>query len=184
MSDSHELSIDFLYRSIEDTQNIIRAIDIKVGFLFAVNIIPISYLDKITNNFCRLSPVEQYLFWFATFVWVTSIYVLFRTIVSISSPDNHIRGARYQKGSFYMSSLFEFYKKDIFYNSDIESTENIGDKVRGIPKDYSEIIKELTFEKMKVSYIRDIKLKRSTYCFYSTFFCIFLGIIIVILGEI
>jgi len=184
MLDTYQLTIDFLYKSIEDAQNTIRAIDIKVGFLFAISIIPMSSLDKIISTFNCLSSVQIGFFWVTIFIWGTSIFILFKTIVGISSPATHILGFENQKGIFYMPALFKFSWIDRLYNSKVQSKMNIEDMTIDIPKDYDEIIKELTFEKMKLSYIRDIKLERSTSCFYLTFSWIVLGGITTIWSKI
>jgi hypothetical protein len=45
--------IEFLYHAIDDTQSTIRAIDIKIGFLFVVIVLPMTKLSSIYSN-CML----------------------------------------------------------------------------------------------------------------------------------
>ena len=51
---------DFLYQSISDIQQTIRAIDVKIGFMFVVLLLPLPVLKiytsafRITNNQAQL----------------------------------------------------------------------------------------------------------------------------------
>jgi hypothetical protein len=78
-------------------------------------------------------------------------------------------------GCFYDGGLFNFCLFDFFINSPVKSTKTMQDFIFGLPDTDDVIVKELAFEKMKLVYIREIKIKRSSFCMKIMFLWIFLG---------
>jgi len=169
--------IEFLYKSIEDTQSTIRAVDIKVGFMFVVIFLPITAMSNILTVGNGLITISHCYWWIITLItvlWGISLYLLFKTIVSISNPSERIDGEK-PNGMFYGASLFSLSKADCFFNLPIKSAKNITDYANKMPTSEEELYKELIFEKMKLIYIRDIKIHRSSLLFKVTFFWLLLG---------
>ena len=174
--------IEFLYNSISDSQEIIRAIDTKVSFLLVIIIIPLSSLGKIYQK-CNML-YDSHTLWYILVIpfilfWLISGAALLKTLVGISNPRDHVFGLpqkpnKYYRpnGSFYGGYLFSFNPKKNFtgflynishnfYNHKIKSNHSIYTEIKKLPKDDDEIIKELVLEKIKITYIREIKILRS-----------------------
>ena len=110
----HKEKIEFLYQSINDTQATIRAIDIKIGFLFIVAFTPLSLSDNLISIACQL------------------------------------------------------WNRNCFYKLSLDT----------------DIVQELVLEKMKITYIREIKMHRYCRC-VKFFYCwLFLGITLYIWSKI
>ncbi|MFP6791540.1 MAG: hypothetical protein VB954_16335 [Thalassolituus sp.] len=169
--------LEFLYQSIADTQATIRAIDVKIGFLFIVAFIPLAGLEKIISTFQILRDVSiiyLIVMLLTSFIWIVSIYALFKSLSSISNPAKHIEG-NIPAGMFYSGSIYSFKKIDNFFNFPIMSNDTIEDFKRKLPNDENAIVEELIFEKMKLSYIRDVKIMRSSLSIRFSFYWIILG---------
>ncbi len=172
--------IEFLYKSIEDIQSTIRAIDIKAGFLFVVIFLPVTVLDKIFVVGYTLSSMSL-VYWLpiipAVIFWGASLYLLFKTLLPIANPREKIKGEK-PSGIFYGANLFALSKySDCFFNSNSESNTDVNDYVDQIPNEELDIIKELTFEKMKITYIRDIKIIRSNLLIKTTYLWLIFGVV-------
>lgn len=169
--------IGFLYKSIEDTQSTIRAVDIKASFMFVVVFLPITALKNILTVGNGLITISHNYWWIITptiVLWTISLYFLFKTIVSISNPAEKIDGEK-PNGLFYGASLFSLSKIDYFFNFPIKSKKHISDYVKIMPTNEEELVRELIFEKMKLIYIRDIKIHRSNFLFKATIFWLVFG---------
>jgi len=169
--------IEFLYKSIEDTQSTIRAIDIKASFMFVIVFLPITALKEILEIGDLLITTSGYYCFpivLTIILWFISLYLLFKTIVSISNPAEQIGGDK-PSGAFYGASLFPLSKIDYFFNFPIKSKKDINEYVKLIPSNEDDLVKELSFEKIKLTYIREIKIHRSNLLFRATFYWLFCG---------
>lgn len=170
--------IEFLYHAIDDTQSTIRAIDIKIGFLFVVIVLPMTKLSSIYSNCMLLLMSCSCWYWLIVGAfavsWFLAVVTLFTSLVSISDPRKHIPDVS-ANGCFYDGGLFNFCLFDFFINSPVKSTKTMQDFILGLPGNDDAIVKELAFEKMKLVYIREIKIKRSSFCIKMMFLWIFLG---------
>ena len=169
--------IEFLYHAIDDTQSTIRAIDIKIGFLFVVIVLPMTKLSSIYSN-CMLLIDCSCWYWLIVGAfavsWFLAVVTLFTSLVSISDPRKHIPDVS-ANGCFYDGGLFNFCLFDFFINFPVKSSKTMQDFIFALPCDDDAIVKELAFEKMKLVYIREIKIKRSSFCIKMMFLWIFLG---------
>lgn len=165
------LKINFLYQSISDTQATIRALDVKIGFLFIVIFIPFVELNDIFNIYMEIknkSNCYSIITSLTIIFWIASFLSLFSSAVSISDPKKHIKGEK-PSGIFFTRDLFNIGFIDNFINLPTSSNLNTDEYAKKIPNNEDDIIKELSFEKMKITYIRDIKIKRSSFCSIMTF---------------
>lgn len=170
--------IEFLYQSVQDTQGTIRAIDVKLGFLFVVMLLPIIAIPAIYIVYLKIQVVLLYklLCLFSGLVWCMSLFLLFKGLISIKNPKKIIENLNTQTTcSFYDGDLYKFKLIDLFFNYPIVSNKTIEQKIEEIPSEEDEIIKALIVEKFKLAYIRDVKLKRSSLCILSTFVWVMLG---------
>ncbi|MCY0965475.1 hypothetical protein [Parathalassolituus penaei] len=174
---SNNQKIDFLYQSIADTQSTIRAIDVKLGFLFVVAFLPVAGLEKIISLYETLKAASNLYFYSMLlfgFLWLASIYTLFKSTISISNPSRHVSG-QLPKGIFYGGNIFTLNAIDNFFNFPVKSNQEVDQFSQDLPENEAEIIKELSFEKIKISYIREIKIRRSSLCGRLIFSWICLG---------
>jgi hypothetical protein len=174
LSDSQK--INFLYQSIADTQGTIRAIDVKTGFLFVIIFLPLSELKNIIE-ICKVLFEASSLYYLGLssfLLWFLSVITLFRCTVSISNPKDHIEG-NVPDGTFFTSSLYTLSFIDNFINFPIKSNVSVEEYTNKLPQNEKCIIEELSFEKMKLAYIRDVKIKRSSFCTLMCFFWLISG---------
>ena len=156
----------FILAAIHDAQSTIRSIDVKVAALLAGLIIPISSIDKMWGYWANISTITTTcipdLIGIAFLVtWLLAVMSLVRTISAISDPASHIVNSSRQKGSFYGGGLFEFGCVDMLLNrSIIKANKDVVEFSQDYPSTEDETISELTFEHLKLIYIRDIKLHR------------------------
>ena len=155
--------VSYILAAINDTQAIIRATDTKAAALLAALIIPISSIEKIFSYFVKLSSCQLTLFLGSLFTlfWLLAFYTVIKAISSIDNPSQHINDCDDAKGSFHLGGLFELGERDIFINSNkVKSTKNLNIVIADYPSEINDIAKELSFEHMKLVYIRDIKTHR------------------------
>lgn len=169
--------IEFLYQSLSDTQAIIRATDVKLGFLFAIILLPITVFSDVYAIAMNLSSESKLMtvgLWLILTLWFLSFYTLFLGVVAISNPYMSVSGEK-AKGVFHGGDLFHFRLTDRFINRPVLSNYTVDEFVKTLPDDDTEIIQELVFEKIKTTYIRDIKTKRASQCVVLAFLWITLG---------
>ncbi len=185
--------LNFMYQSIADTQAIIRAIDAKLGFILVVNLIPITNLGKMFDRIKDIILVPQCFYLLLTkliltslclIAWITACISIYRGLTAIDNPSGHVKDFKIPglKGTFYSGGLFKTKFFDALYNRRrLVSEKTCGEYKKDMPIDESEIFQELSFEKMKLAYIRDVKMKRQSCAFKSTAYWISLGVIIYVL---
>lgn len=172
------VKVEFLYQSLSDTQAIIRATDVKLGFLFAIVLLPITVFNDIYN--VALDIVHYSIFFsmvvgVVAILWFLSLYTLFLGLVAISNPASCVSGEK-SDGSFHSGDLFSFGFVDRFFNQSVLSKYSVDELVQRTPEDEAQVIEELAFEKIKTIYIRDLKIKRTSQCIILIFAWISLGI--------
>ncbi len=170
---------DFILSAIQDAQSTIRAIDIKMGFLFVVIFYPVLSLQKVMESVQKLVKGNDiYLITsiLILLLWILSFYTLFKSITSISNPNNTIKGNA-PDSKYHNGGLYDFCFLDNFFNYPIKTNVDFYEHVHNYPKDEPSLNAQLIFEQMKLSYIRDIKIKRSSLCLKLTFSWIVFGLI-------
>lgn len=157
-----ESKINFIYQSISDTQSTIRAIDAKIGFLMVIIFIPFVSIKEITTFYKSLAPESTFIvaiMWIIAAIWASTVFILFRALWSIKNPGKSVTGAE-GLGAFFHSANYEMGAIDCLFNFPIKSKNSIQEAISSISNDEEWIIKELVYEKMKLEYIREIKMRR------------------------
>ncbi len=170
--------IEFLYQSISDIQATIRAIDVKIGFLFLVAFMPIAVLKDVvivSVELWRLSAFYLILEIPIALSWFISIIYLFLALTSISNPSARIIGNK-PLGFFYGEFLFNIKCMSINAVSQSKSTLTVSEVCDLLP-DGQVLIEELVYEKMKITYIREIKLRRYVVCTRLIYCWFFSGVV-------
>jgi hypothetical protein len=153
---------NYLYQSIADTQGTIRAIDIKIGFLLLIVFTPLVAFDKI-DPYLRMvfgeGRAQQLLIFVAILFWGFSLVAQFMALFAISNPAKQIRDAN-QVGTFYNGDVFRVGLLDVITNRECLSKRTVHQETERLPHTHKTLVEELTFEKMKLAYIRSMKLVR------------------------
>lgn len=150
---------EFLYQSITDTQATIKAIDVKLGFLFVLAFMPLTLLSTITpciSNLWKLGLLFKIILIVNFTAWFLSLIYLFFSLTSISDPNNHISGPR-PAGLFYGKNLFKSESCNLFTTIRITCNHTVDNLFSALPSG-DEITRELIYEKIKITYIREIKI--------------------------
>lgn len=187
--DVNENTLIFLYQSINDMQATIRSIDTKLGFILILNIIPITNMGKIiaaifqtvsADDGCIIQIIKSLIIVMCAILWLLACVSTFRGITAIDNPVNHVKTMDNQaNGIFYSGGLYDRNIIDALFNrSSIISKKAFAEFYKDMPATNSKILKELSFEKMKLAYIRDMKLIRQLWAFRFTTYWIIMGFII------
>jgi hypothetical protein len=178
---------EFLVASVSDIQNIIKAVDTKVGFLLVFLGIPVSGLSKIFNVFSALFVCYEFGWWkFFVLVyiflfilcWCLSFLTAIRVLTSIHNPNAHIKDAPENHGSFFVGGLFRMSYKELFITrKDLKSQISFVEFAQKSPQNKEQVISELIFEQMKLAYIRDIKIFRQNWAFLFTLIWLCVGFV-------
>ncbi|WP_419147313.1 hypothetical protein [Pseudoalteromonas 'SMAR'] len=176
-----EKATSYLYQSVTDIQNTIRAFDVKLGFLFMVIFLPLVGLKDLVPLLQVLIDKSLYIVLLsASFVsWLFALYFLFLGVRPINNPKEYIKGDT-PKGTFYAGGLYTFKKIDYFLNFPIKTNNDMENFIKLLPQSDDDIHKELVFEIHKLAYIRDVKAKRTTACVYSILVCGFISVLTII----
>jgi hypothetical protein len=176
-----EENSNFLINAINDTQNVIRAVDTKIQILFALLAIPTLNIGEIIpaakalwNASCYSIPKQSLVIAFYG-LWIIAVYIAFKCLSGIGSPIGHIKGDKSLTGVFYLGDEFTFSWKNCFRNGRVISKNSIDEILKKLPKSKKEVLDELMFELIKVVYIRDLKLFRQRWVFRISLTWIILG---------
>jgi hypothetical protein len=171
---------DVLFHSISEINNIIRAVDTKLGFILTVILIPVSQYPKILDYYLShcysgsifLSCIYGVIFSVLAVCWLLSLICGILGIGSIYDPSGRIKFREpkpsYQD-SYFSGRQFPIILRDIFTpRNTVKSKRFFEEYVEDLPRTDSDKIKLLLFEKLKCAYIRDLKIKRQTWAFRFT----------------
>ena len=162
---------EFLYNAIQDTVSTIRAIDTKLHIVLGLYLLPLAMSDKLckaivkwssTQKWDDLCTVQIFAIIFASisfFLWLVGMIISIRGIIAISNPAQAIEGQKPNGTFYYVGKLKGLFQ--IKLDSTLDAYKN------RLPSNDNEIVDELAFEQMKLSYIRDIKIarhKKAAYC--------------------
>lgn len=166
--------LDFLYKAIDDAQNTIRFTDTKAGAVIAfwtlvLNVI-IRTKDDWINIFGEISQTEKFLIFIFIFVMLfffsRSIWLAYMTLVPRLNPKKHIVTSDFNaQDLFFISETNPEIKGKYLYSNYEnlqlkESAKDYHDKISDL--DNIGIEKELVIELQKISFIRNIKLARTS----------------------
>lgn len=165
-----QVTLTFLYSSINDMQAVIRALDAKLSGLLVIFCIAINKLDLLYEagkNFVLAHPQSGSLLVATFFVaWLLGILSAFLGLVAIDNPAAHIESININ-GTFYSGRLFYPKLVDSFYNRRTRRRPKLDAHQTALPKTENDIFEELSFEQMKLAYIRSMKIRRSRTAFFS-----------------
>ncbi|UEB94630.1 hypothetical protein LIS66_19925 [Pseudomonas sp. HN2] len=154
--------INFLYQAISDCQATIRAIDAKIGFLMVIIFIPLAGIKEIILLYKQLNPICLYIapsMWAIASTWAATVLILFRALWSVKNPGKSVIGGE-GLGSFFNSANYKLSLIDCVFNFPIKSNSSLAEAISKLPNNSERVIQELMYEKMKLEYIRDIKMRR------------------------
>jgi len=162
----------FLYAAIADAQGTIRATDSKISVLMIILAIPLTKLGSIyrdcyalysNENKC-ISNLSLILIFIFFCLWILSFWSAIRALNPVDDPLDHIDGEK-PNGVFYSGGLFQPGFWAASFKCFTKSKKQIQHQLDQLPSSAENLVKELTFEHMKLVYIRTIKLKRLGYAF-------------------
>lgn len=147
-------SLAFLYASISDTQDTIRALDTKANYMLVVLTLPILKLDGLFHMAGALLSdfsvwtlaIRLYMLLLFVSMWALAFVLAFRTIAAKNNPQQMVEGY-HPLNAFYCTAIFSEWKPSSFIMH-----QNIS-PVRAI-----DIRAELLYEQMKLTFIRKEKL--------------------------
>lgn len=170
--ENEQRKVEFLYQSIADIQQTIRATDVKLGFLFVVFLAPMIGFSEIFNVFKELKAASD-LYLYASlgiaFIWIFGLYSLFLAVKSIVNPS--LVGTNTSaKARFYNGDLFSYSLIDNLANFPITPNVQTEEFTNQLPSSITSLIDELSIEVFKLVYIRDVKIRRTAMCVNTAFF--------------
>lgn len=139
---------EFLIHSIQDIQSTIRALDVKLGFLFIIYCAPIASLKDVAD----LAPKYPVAAWPLFSLWIIGIICLY-----LALRPNTLGHPEFQSS---------FYKRNIFKRTILPQrivNISLDDYLSSIPKDTQDIQKDLAKEVISLSYVRDFKSSFTAY---------------------
>lgn len=178
--------INFLYESIKDTQGVIRGQDVKCGYLLAILFAPLVALDKINPILSKIyheGTLHCTLLTVALIFWVGAGLCVGSALYGIGNPSNRIT-ANSASGVFYGGELFKLSLVDALLNFRISASHSLADEIAKLPATEAKLTEELTFEKMKLAYIRSVKLHRVNYAIRSILIAVALIVILYIVRKV
>jgi hypothetical protein len=168
-----EKKVELLYNAIHDSQQTIRAIDIKLQIILAILVLPLQALKDFSEFIISFKEVScgtayQSIFYFFLALfgvsYILSMISCLRGIAGLSSPVGHILIGDYKpKGIFYLVSGMKLGFWDSIFNLKSQTVKPSLEDVLHISNQLNNeetISRELVFENLKLTYIRDIKLFR------------------------
>ncbi|GAB6263668.1 hypothetical protein [Photobacterium sp. R1] len=169
--ENEQRKVEFLYQSIADTQQTIRATDVKLGFLFVLFLSPMigfNEIFKVFNNLKEVSDMYYYASLFTATLWIFGLYCLLLAVKSIVNPSLEETNTS-AKGRFYNGDLFHFNFFDNLVTFPIKPIVQPTDFTNQLPSNVNAVIDELSIEVYKLVYIRDVKIRRTAMCVNSAF---------------
>ncbi len=176
--------LKFVSASILDTQLTIRAIDVKVAALLVGILAPLHKTSRIfshLDHFWSQSPRWIFATAVVLFIllWLFALASLVRAIGAVDNPSKHIINITNCRGTFYGEGLYKLGIFDVFVNRDIitasKDPKSFSDH---LPTNEAEIELELVYEKLKLAYIRDIKIYRLNWGLRFSLMWLVIGIVI------
>ncbi|MEA4968086.1 MAG: hypothetical protein VB048_08240 [Bacteroidaceae bacterium] len=161
---NYETKIDFVKTVISDTQDTIRAVDIKTEILLGILVL------VMTGIFTCFYNKFDCLILLTMFFWLISVVLALCVLYPFDNPCNGVKNPNL-KGLFYGISFMKKGKidNDALYSDIKELSE-------------TDLLKELVFDFSKLIYIRDRKIKKFNKVIIFTTITIFLFSIVSIVN--
>lgn len=163
---------DFIKDSIKDIQETIRAVDRKLFGTIVILLLPLTQSSNISTAIKSLYMFNVYIAVFFCSIIILFGFLAFITsclgIYSVGNPAKHISRKKHFEddenievtGSYYNGSFFKVGFWESYYTKSIESIQTLENHVDSMSKAECNIYNELVFEQCKVTYIRELKMKR------------------------
>lgn len=178
---------EYVKAAIEDCQLTIRALDVKCGAVLVVLLAPLASLGRIFSTVESLMPflfsVVAGILFFG--LWAFAIGILLRALAPLDNPANHIPPSGFKsQGSYYRGELFQLELVDAMFNRPvIMATKSVEEAAKDLPTANVEMLNELTFEHMKVCYIRAVKFSLLKWAFRFTELWLVVGLGIYLIAR-
>lgn len=181
--------LDFLSAAVAEAQATIRALDVKLAALLVAALVPVPLLASIAECFAGIYKAWGGVFVGVTLIvfccaWSLSIVCFALAIGAISSPAAHVKSAASYTGSLFSPGLYRFTLLDAVANRDaVLSQLEPSAHLQRLPSSEAEIESELSFEHLKLIYIRDIKLLRLRWGFRFAASASVIGAVLYAIGR-
>lgn len=167
-TDADTNAITFLYESIKDAQSTIRQLDTKsnamlvVLTLILVNINHIAAATRYLINHEEFSWIWQSLSGLCALAWLLAVACSCRVLNASLNPARFVQTYGKAHGTFFSAGNFVTIPilSLLFGNAKPRDIPILDDHKNTIPRTSENILNELTFEQMKIVYIRDVKSMR------------------------
>lgn len=180
MSDIDKIKIDILRDSLKDVIDTIRALDRKISFLVSYNAIFLGFLVTVFFKYEQINKIlpntYEYFYYFLGllgFIWVC---VFIGIMMGIAPKNNPVEVFKSSKDKQFANNVFyvsTYEKKESLVLDELIANYNKVDSSRDIQKLlYKEIV--------KVSFIRDSKLKSVSYSVTASWILTFIFLLAVI----
>lgn len=175
ISEDNEQKLNFLYNAIQDTQETIRFTDAKSGTIFVLGTAFITAIvtlvDKYINLFNNQIGISRWILIIGALLFgvclFVSLYLSLKSINPSNNPNEHIEFGDVDcevKVNYYLTGLnpsmrFRDYIcecKDSKFSTSVEQYFNSISKVG-----FEDLLLSLTYEFIKLSYIKEKKYKRT-----------------------
>ena len=180
---------EFLLSAISEAQETIRSLDVKLAALLVAVLVPVPLLSPLAQCFGSvyktwpgaLSAIALAVFLMA---WLSALHCFVMAIGAISNPANKIPNAHLYKGVFFAGGNFNFGLLDAYENSSkTRAAVDPAAHLANIPDTVDAILAELSFEHLKLTYIRDLKFHRMRIGFRSSGIAFACGFVIFVVGR-
>lgn len=157
---------DFLLEAIKDSQNTIRAVDTKGSIIFGFEAVVFGVVvSKLTDSaiICPIQRIELIAFLIVSLI---SIYFIILAIFPFDNPSEYVReGDKVPKNIFYISGLapkprfFHWWRPRLCQKFKVEKSINdVQKSLNTFSKENYQT--ELSYELLKLSFIRTAKINR------------------------
>ena len=174
---------EYLYQSIADSQATIRAIDVKIGFIFVIIFLPLAAIDNVISKTVIMwnsSPYYIMAIIITAILWLLSVITIFSCVSVIKNPDRYIKGS-IPTDTFFRGGIPDINVFNAFKITEFSTSQTIQELSATLPSKEGELIEQLTYEKMKISIIREIKSCKASFCLKLTLAWLTCGIALTIL---
>lgn len=176
---------NYLHEALNDAQGTLRVLDAKAYITLLIFLLPfykvetISYFLFYTPGGLGSHIILFFLKGAVVVSWVMGVASCLSALFRIDNPRDHIRGDL-PEGTFYLGGLFQLNStKNLTRRTSTLSRRSLNEVMGSLPKNKNEISRELTFELMKVVYIRTLKDFRVRFSFYFISAWLFFGFLLI-----
>lgn len=184
--------INFLYKAIEDTQQIIRFTETKVGIIFLLFGIYVSMIGSGLPDFAKyiwnMNITMRYFFFGVIILFFFSVLLIVWSVIMIvyprSNPSEHIiiGDDNKHKSFFYIADLKVKWRDSFLDRKQLKIGRSFEAYLTGYGSinTIKQLENELILELLKVSYLRELKIKRMRNTKYLLLVSIILSLILIV----